>query len=74
MDLFFFFLVFIEVVTIFFLFYDFVFWPHGMWGLSFPTRDRTATPALEAEVLTTELPGKFPQIPLEVDSSAIVSI
>ena len=54
----FFFLVFIEFVTILFLFYDLVLWPHGMWGLSSPTRDRTATPALEAEVLTTELPGK----------------
>ena len=54
----FFFLVFIEFGTILFLFYDLVLWPHGMWGLSSPTRDRTATPALEAEVLTTELPGK----------------
>ena len=36
--------VFIEFVTILFLFYVLVFWPRGMWDLSSPTRDRTHTP------------------------------
>ena len=36
--------VFIEFVTIVFLFYVLVFWPQGMWDLSSPTRDGTHTP------------------------------
>ena len=43
--------VFIEFVTILFLFY--VFWPRGMWDLIEP-----ASLALEGEVLTTGPPGK----------------
>ena len=31
--------VFIEFVAILLLFYVLVFWPQGMWDLSFPTRD-----------------------------------
>ena len=54
--------VFIEFVTILFLFYALVFWPQCMWDLSFPTRDRTHTCALEGKVLTTAPPGKFPFI------------
>ena len=50
--------VFIESVTIVLLFYVLVFWPQGMWNLSFMTRDRTGTPALGGEVLTTGLPAK----------------
>ena len=42
--LFFFFKVFIEFVAVLRLFYVFVFWPGGMWHLSFPTRDRTHHP------------------------------
>ena len=38
--------VFIEFVTILFLFYVFVFWPQGMWDLSSLTRDRTCTPGI----------------------------
>ena len=38
------------------------FWPQCMWDLSFPTRDRTHTCALEGKVLTTAPPGKFPFI------------
>ena len=35
--------VFIEFVTILFLFYALVFWPQGMWNLSSLTRDSTCT-------------------------------
>ena len=42
--------VFVEFVIILFLFYILVFWPWGMWDLSFP--------ALEGEDLTTGLVGK----------------
>ena len=54
--------VFIEFVTILLLFYIwgfvFFFLPRGTWDLCSPTRDRTLTPALEGEVLTTGLPRK----------------
>ena len=53
--------VFIEFVTILLLFYVLGFWPRGMWDLSFPTRDGTAPPALEGDVLTTGPPGKSSQ-------------
>ena len=36
--------IFIEFVTVLFLFYDLLFWPRGMWDLSSPTRDQTNTP------------------------------
>ena len=36
----------------------FFFLPRGTWDLCSPTRDRTLTPALEGEVLTTGLPRK----------------
>ena len=36
--------VFIECITILFLFYVLVFWLRSMWDLSFPTRDWTCTP------------------------------
>ena len=36
--------IFIECVTILFLFYVLVFWLRGIWDLSFPTRDQTCTP------------------------------
>ena len=35
--------------------------PWGMWELSSPTRDRTCTPCIASAVLTTGLPGKFPE-------------
>ena len=35
--------VFIEFITVLFLFYVLFFWPQGTWDLSFPTRDRTLT-------------------------------
>jgi len=39
--------VFIEFVAILLLFYIFVFWPQGMWDLSFPTRDWTCIHRVE---------------------------
>ena len=50
--------VFIEFVTVLFLFYALFFSPRGMWDLSFLTRDRSFTPTLEGKVLTT---GLLPQ-------------
>ena len=53
--------VFIEFVTILFLFLMFWFlWVRGMWDLSFPTRDQTHTPAREGRVLITGPPVKSP--------------
>ena len=49
--------VFIEFVTIFFLFYVLVFWLQCMWDLSFPTGIEPTPSALEGEVWTTGLPG-----------------
>ena len=49
--------VFIESVTILILFHVLVFWPWGMWDLSFPTREPVPR-ALEGEVLTSGPPGK----------------
>ena len=42
------------------------FWWQGLWGPSFPTRNQTAPPALESELLTNETsreapPGRFGQ-------------
>ena len=51
--------VFIECYKLL-LFYILVFWPRGMWDLSYQTRDRTHTPALEDEVLTTGHQGSPP--------------
>ena len=38
--------VFIEFAAILLLFYVLVFWPQGMWNLSFPTRDGTRNPCI----------------------------
>ena len=48
--------VFIEFVTVLLLFMFWIFWPRGMWNLSFLTRDWTCF--LCTEVLTTGLPEK----------------
>ena len=57
-----FFEIFIEFITILLLFYVLVFWLQGLWDLNFPTRDRSCTPALEGDVLTTgpAPPGEVP--------------
>ena len=39
--------VFIEFVTVLLLLYCLVFWPRGMWDLSYPTRAWTCTPRIE---------------------------
>ena len=53
--------VFIEFAIILLLFFMFWFlWARSMWDLSFPTRDQTHSPALEAKVLITGLPVKSP--------------
>ena len=49
---------FIEFVTILLLFYILVFWPPGMWDLSFTTRSRTSIPCIGRQTLNTGLPGK----------------
>ena len=51
--------MFIEFVTILLLFYVLAFWPRGMWDLSSWARNRTISPALGGEVLTTGPPGKI---------------
>ena len=53
--------VFIELVTILLLFYVLGFWPRGMWDLSSRTKDGTAPPALEGDILTTGPPVKSSQ-------------
>ena len=58
--------VFIELVTILLLFYAFLFfWPQAMEDLSSQIRDQTRNPSIGREVLTTGLPGKFPNSFLE---------
>ena len=52
--------VFIEVVTVRFLFHDLVFWPQVMWDLNSPTRNQTHTPCIGGKVLTTGPPAKSP--------------
>ena len=52
--------VFLELSCFFFLFlkiFLFLAALHGMWDLSFPTRDRTLTPYSGSTVLTTGPPG-----------------
>ena len=53
--------VFIEFCKILFLFYVLVFWPQGMWDLSFPTRNWTHTPCFGRwscnRWTTREVPG-----------------
>ena len=46
-------------MAILLLFYVLAFWPRGMWDLSSWARDRTTSPALESEVLTTGPPRKI---------------
>ena len=56
----FFFEVFIEFVTILFLFFMFWFFGHKECGFSAPQkRTEPAPPTLGGEVLTPELPGNF---------------
>ena len=52
--------VFIEFVTILFLFYVLVVWLQGMWDLSLLTGIEPTPHALKGGVLTTGSPGKSP--------------
>ena len=54
--------VFIEFVTILFLFSFLVFWPQGMWDLSSLTRDRTHGPSIGKWSLNHWTPRKVPLI------------
>ena len=59
-----FFKVIIEFVAIVLLFYVLFFCLQGMWDLRSLTRYQTAPLAMEREILTTGLPGKFhPRLP-----------
>ena len=50
------------------------FWPQGIWDLSSSTRDQThILPALESKVSTTEPPGKFQVLILELNFSSTYS-
>ena len=49
--------VFIEFVTILFLFYVLFFWSQDMWDLRSLTKELTSS-VLEGEVQATETPGK----------------
>ena len=53
-----FFKVFIEFVTILFLFHVLAFWFQGMWAFSSLTRDRTYIPCMGREVSSPGQPGK----------------
>ena len=50
--------VFIEFATTLLLFHALVFWPRGMWDLSFPTRDQTCTPCTGRGSLNHGPPAK----------------
>ena len=60
--------VFIEFVTILFLFYVLVFWPQGMQDLSSLTRNQIYTPCIRSKVLTTGPSEKSLQYVSEVHS------
>ena len=53
---------FIEFVTILFLFYVLGFSPRGMWDLSTPTRDQTATSFIERQSLSHWTTREVPHI------------
>ena len=59
--------VFIELATMLLLFHVLIFGgPGGMWDLRF-------LPTLEGEVLTTGLPGKFPELCFQSHSASAFS-
>ena len=53
--------VFTEFVTILLLFHVLVFWPQGMWDLSFPTGDQTHTPCIGRQNLNHWATRDIPQ-------------
>ena len=56
-----------------FLFHALVSWLWGMWDLSSPTKDRTCTPCIVSEVLTTGPPGKSQRLWLLITFSSLRS-
>jgi len=54
--------VFLEFVTILFLFYVLVFWLRVMWDLSFPTMDWTFTPCIERQSLNYLTAREVPKL------------
>ena len=54
--------VFLEFVTILFLFYVLVFWLRVMWDLSFPTRDWTFTPCTGRQSLNYLTAREVPKL------------
>ena len=62
---------FIEFVTILLLFHVLVFWPQGIWDLSFPTRDRTRTPCIGRQSLNHWTTRKSPRAPFRTFSLAL---
>ena len=58
--------VLIEFVTIFLLFCGLVFWPQGMWDLSFPTRDQSCTPCMGRQNLNHWITGEVHWLSLRI--------
>ena len=58
--------VLIVFVTIFLLFCVLVFWPQGMWDLSFPTRDQTCTPCMGRQNVNHWITGEVHWLPLRI--------
>ena len=61
-----FFKVFIEFLTISFLFYVLVFWPQGMWDFSSPTRYWTCTPCIGSQSLKHWTTRKVPRVKIKL--------
>ena len=59
---FFFFLIFIQFVTILLLFYVLFFWLEALWDLSFWTRGRTGIPCIEGQSLNHGTVREFPSM------------
>ena len=67
----------LEFVKTFLLLYGLVFWPRGMWDLSFPTMDRTHTPCIRKWSLnhwtTRKVPSSRFEALLSLDSQTVLS-
>ena len=65
--------IFIEFVTIVFLFYVLVFWPQGTWELNSPTRDQTCTPCIGWLSLNHWATSMSPQACISTDSGGFMA-
>ena len=63
--------LFIEFVTLLFLFYVLVFWPWGMWDLSSPTRDQTCIPCIGRQSLNLWTAREVPGLGLSVSAPSL---